>query len=396
MQKPIQRPIYLDYNSTTPMDPRVLDSMLPYFSEEYGNPSNTSHTMGSTAHNAVQRASEQVASLLRCDPQDVVWNAGASEGNNTVVFGLIRKLKKENPNQPIHFITSNVEHWCVLNSFKAAEEHEKIHVTVINANSEGLVTLEELKVHLRPETKLVSLIWVNNEIGSINPIQEIASYCSENQIYFHTDATQAVGKIEVDLKKAPIHFLTFSAHKFYGPKGVGALIIRKGFEIEPYVYGGGQQNNRRSGTLNVPSIVGAGNAAELCKQEMKTEAERTRQLLHHFWLGLKEALPRIRLNGTSSGDRRSPTNLSIVMPQMIDLVRPSLLAIAFSQGSACQAGEARTSHVLKAIGLSSSQASCTIRISIGRFTTQNDLDTALKMLISTFKTENTHSPNVTN
>jgi cysteine desulfurase len=391
----MQKLIYLDYNSTTPVDPRVIDSMLPYFKEEIGNPSNTSHALGWAANTAVQQASQKIASLLNCNPQDIVWNAGATEGNNSVVFGLIRKLKSENPNAPIHFITSNVEHWCVLNSFSAAEEFEKIAVTYVPANSEGLVNLEEIKKHIRPETKLVSLIWVNNEIGAINPIHEIATYCHENKIYFHSDATQAVGKIEVDLQKTPVHFLTFSAHKFCGPKGVGALVIKKGFDIEPYIYGGGQQNNRRSGTLNVPGIVGAGKAAEICAAEMKTESTRTRELIKNFWNALKEALPTVKLNGPSI-DQRSPANLSLVMPKMIDLVRPSLLQLAFSQGSACQAGEADTSHVLKAIGLTEAQAYCTIRLSIGRFTTQDEMDLALKMLINTFKLENTHSPNVTN
>lgn len=391
----MQKPIYLDYNSTTPVDPRVIDSMLPYFKDEIGNPSNTSHSFGWSANNAVNQASQKIASLLKCNPQDVVWNAGATEGNNSVVFGLIRKLKSQDQNQKIHFVTSNVEHWCVLNSFSAAEEFENISVTYVPANSEGIVSLEEVKKHILPETKLVSLIWVNNEIGSINPIHEVATFCHENKIYFHSDATQAVGKIEIDLEKTPVHFLTFSAHKFCGPKGVGALVIKKGFDIEPYIYGGGQQNNRRSGTLNVPGIVGAGKAAEICAAEMKSESSRTRELIKNFWNGLKEAIPNVKLNGPDI-DVRSPANLSIILPKMIDLVRPNLLQLAFSQGSACQAGEADTSHVLKAIGVPEAKAYCTVRLSIGRFTTQEEMETALKVFITTFKAENTHSPNVTN
>lgn len=395
MQKNIPRPIYLDYNSTTPVDPRVLDCMLPFFKDEIGNPANTTHEFGWAANQAVNNACNQVASLLKCKPQEVVWNAGATEGNNSVVFGLIRKLRSENPNHPIHFITSNAEHWCVMNSFEAAEKFEKIQVTYVPVDSEGIVSLEEIKKHIRPETKLISLIWVNNEIGAINPIHEIASYCDENHIYFHSDATQAVGKIEVDLQKTPIHFLTFSAHKFYGPKGVGALVIRSGSEIEPYIYGGGQQNNRRSGTMNVPGIVAAGKAAELCALEMKNESARTQLLLQNFWLRLKEAVPSAKLNGPSI-EKRSPVNLNLWLPQMIDMVRPKLSQLAFSQGSACQTKEGKTSHVLKAIGLSPAQAYCTIRLSIGRFTTQDELETALKVIISTFKAENTHSPNITN
>lgn len=391
----MQKPIYLDYNSTTPVDPRVIDSMLPFFREEIGNPSNTSHAYGWAANNAVQQASSQIADLIHCKPHEVIWNAGATEGNNSVVFGLIHKLKKENPNQPIHFITSNVEHWCVLKSFEAAEKYENISTTYVPANADGLVTLDELKKHIRPETKLVSLIWVNNEIGSINPIHETATYCHQNKIHFHTDATQAVGKIEVNLQKTPVHFLTLSAHKFYGPKGVGALVVRSGFDIEPYIHGGGQQNNRRSGTLNVPGIVGAGQAAQICVAEMETEKQRLRGLAQNFFLHLKESLPSLRLNGQSL-DLRSPSNLSLVFPQMIDFIRPQLLQMAFSQGSACQAGEARTSHVLTAIGLTSAQIHSTMRISIGRFTTQDDLETALKLLINAFKVKNTLSPNAAN
>lgn len=395
MQKPIPRPIYLDYNATSPVDPRVLDSMLPYLKEEFGNPSNTTHSLGWAANNAVHHASTQVASWLHCKTHEVIWNSGATEGNNSVVFGLIRKLKNESPDQPLHFITSNAEHSCVLHSFAAAEKYEKVQVTYVPVNAEGVITLEELKKHVRPETKFVSLIWVNNEIGSINPIHEIASYCHQNQIYFHSDATQAVGKIEVNLQKTPVHFLTFSAHKFSGPKGVGALVVRSGFDIEPYISGGGQQNNRRSGTMNVPGIVGAGKAAELCANEMDADMARTHLLLQNFWLRLKEALPSVQLNGPSL-EKRSPVNLSLLLPKMIDLVRPSLSSLAFSQGSACQAGEGSTSHVLNAIGLTPAQAHCTMRVSIGRFTTQDELEAALKVLISTFKVENTHSPNVTN
>lgn len=380
----MQKPIYLDYNSSSPVDPRVLDSMLPYLKEEYGNPSNTLHPYGWGAENAVRRAAEQVASLISCKPQEIVWTAGATEANTSVIFGLIRKLKSQNPNEPLHIVTSNAEHWSVLNTFEAVEKYEKVQATYVPVNREGVVTLEELKKHLRPETKLVSLIWVNNEIGSINPIEEVAEFCHQNQIYFHTDATQAIGKISVNLQKSPIHLLTFSTHKFCGPKGAGASIIRTGLQIEPYIFGGGQQNDRRSGTLNVPGIVGTGRAAELCQQELEADSKRTLELLQNFWLQLKEKLPSVQMNGPDFS-KRSPVNLSVVMPMMIDLVLPSLSSIAFSVGSACQSGEASTSHVLTAIGRSPAQAQCTMRLSIGRFTTQGDLDTALKVILNTFK-----------
>ncbi len=383
----MQKPIYLDSNSTSQTDPRAVEAMLPFFTIDFGNPSNTLHSYGWSAENAVKQASEQTAKLIGCKAAELVWNAGATEGNNSVVFGLIRHLKNQNPNEKIHLITSNAEHWSVLNSFEAAEKYEHVDVTYVPINSEGVVTLTELKKHIKPETKLVSLIWVNNEIGSINPVQEVSEYCQAQKIYFHTDATQALGKIEIDLQKTPVHFLTFSAHKFYGPKGVGGLFIRSinpTIEIEPYIFGGGQQRNRRSGTLNVPAIVGAGRAAELCAQELKKDFTHTSQLIQNFWSELKAQLPNLKLNGPEFS-KRSPVNLSIVMPQMIDLVLPSLSRLAFSQGSACQTGEASMSHVLKALGLTQLEAQKTIRFSIGRFTTQDEMTEALKIVLNAFK-----------
>lgn len=384
----MQKPIYLDYNSTSPTDPRVVESMLPYLTENFGNPANSLHSYGWAAANAVTKASQEVAALIHCRAAEIVWNAGATEGNNSVIFGLIRRLKLENKSEPIHLITSNAEHWSVLNSFSAAKKYEGVEITFIPVNSTGIVTLEELKKYVRPgSTKLISLMWVNNEIGAINPIQDVAEYCQKNKIYFHTDATQAVGKIEVNLEKTPVHFLTFSAHKLYGPKGVGVLFIRSvdpDIEIEPYLFGGGQQHNRRSGTLNVPSIVGAGKACELCRVEMHADSKRTVQLIENFWIELKQSLPNVKLNGPELKDR-SPVNLSLQMPQMIDLVLPALSHIAFSQGSACQSDESSSSHVLKALGLTPVQAQCTMRLSIGRFTTEKDLNEALQIILKAFK-----------
>lgn len=392
----MQKPIYLDYNSTTPTDPRVVEAMLPYFLTEYGNPSNTLHPYGWAAQNAVTQASHQVAELIHCKPNEIIWNAGATEGNNSVIFGLIRHLKNESPNEPIHMITSNAEHWSVLNSMSSAQKYTGLDYSKAKINSEGIVTLEEIKKHIRPETRLISLIWVNNEIGSINPIQEIAEYCQQQNIYLHTDATQAIGKIPVNLKLTPIHFLTFSAHKFYGPKGVGCLYIRSQnpyIEIEPFIVGGGQQNNRRSGTLNVPGIVGTGVAAELCRLEFEKDYENAKKLQIVFWQKLKNELPDVQINGPKISEKndiaytgkRSVYNLSLQMPEMIDLLLPKLTQIAFSQGSACQTGEASISHVLKALGLSPLQAQCTIRLSIGRFTQQTEVEFALKIIILAFK-----------
>ncbi|MFZ3231027.1 MAG: cysteine desulfurase family protein [Pseudobdellovibrio sp.] len=381
------KPIYLDYNATTPTDPEVIETMLPFFYESFGNPSNTLNSYGWTADNAVKSASQHVADLVHCTPQELVWNAGATEGNNSVVFGLIHKIKDAHKDEKIHLITSRAEHRSVINSFKAAEKIENIEVDIIPVNKFGIVTVEELQKYIKPHTKLVSLMWVNNEIGSINPIQSLSEFCHKNKIYFHTDATQAIGKIDVNLQTTPVHFLTFSAHKFYGPKGVGCLFTRSIIQIDPYLFGGGQQKNQRSGTLNVPSIVGTGKAAQIAKVKMNEESARTRNFLITLFNLLKSKIPDLQLNGPAieNVDERSPMNLNLTFNKPADLVLPQLSKIAFSLGSACSTTEITSSHVLKAIGLTDSQAQSTIRLSIGRWTTESDIQQASEILLNAFK-----------
>lgn len=390
----MQKPTYLDYNSTTPLDPRVLKQMLPYFHEDFGNPANSLHSFGWSAENAVKKAAAQLAELIQCDPSEIVWNSGATEGNNSVIQGLLRQLEKESAPKanseslPIHIITSRAEHWSVLSPLERASEQKNITVTYLPINKQGCINLDDLKQAITPNTKLISLIWVNNETGAINPIEEVATLCQEKQIYLHSDGTQAVGKISVDLKKIPVHFLTFSAHKFYGPKGVGGLYIRSRnphVEIEPLIVGGGQQHNRRSGTLNVPGIVGAGAAAELCRQELAQDSEHTRQLLNTFFSQLTAQGLKLEINGPNLTETRSPITLSLVMPQMVDLALPQLSSLAFSQGSACQTSEATGSHVLTALGLSLEKMQRTIRFSIGRFTTLQDIEKAVQVVYKAFK-----------
>ncbi len=383
------KPIYLDYNATTPTDPDVVSAMLPFFTETFGNPSNTLNPYGWAAENAVKQASVKVAALIGCSPQELIWNAGATEGNNSVVFGLIRKLRNENSNEKIHFLTSNAEHLSVINSFLAAKRFEKIEVEFIPVDKSGVVDVETLNKFIKPHTKLVSLMWVNNEIGSINPIQQLADFCQQNEIYFHTDATQAIGKVKVDLQKIPIHFLTFSAHKFYGPKGVGCLFIRSSkpfVEIEPFLFGGGQQLGHRSGTLNVPAIVGTGKAAEMVSELWQEEVSRTGALIKSLYQKIKASVPTVVLNGPDF-DSRSPVNLSLTFDTPVDLVLPQLAGLAFSQGSACSTAEATSSHVLKAIGLHSGEAQRTLRISIGRWTTEAEIHQAAETIIKVFKTQ---------
>lgn len=383
-------PLYFDYNSTTPLDPRVLEAMLPYFTTLYGNPANQLHAYGWAASTAVEKASTQTASLINAkSPQEIVWNSGATEGNNSVFWGLTQKIKLETPNQKIHFITSEIEHASVLKTFAHLKKHEGIEYTVLPVNSEGFVSLSDLQAACRPETKLVSIMWVNNEIGTIQPIHELATYCNAQSIYFHTDATQAIGKIQIDLQKTPIHFLTASSHKMYGPKGIGFLYTRSlnpNVEIENFLSGGGHQNNKRSGTLNVPSIVGAGLACEIAHKEMNTEIEASLALQKLFLSELESIFPDLILNGPSiDSGHRSPINLNLTFPNKpIDLYISKLMGLAFSQGSACSTGETSISPVLKAIGLNYSSATCTIRLSVGRLTTEQDIHAAVRIFKAAF------------
>lgn len=380
-------PLYFDYNSTTPLDPQVLEAMMPYLTVFFGNPANQLHAYGWAAQNAIDLATKQTAELIHAKPNEIVWNSGATEGNNTVFWGLTKTLKKEN--QKIHFITSEIEHASVLKTFEHLKKYENIEFTILPVDSKGFVTLEQIQKNIRPHTKLISVMWVNNEIGTIQPITEIANFCQSNKIYFHTDATQAIGKIEIDLQKIPIHFLTVSSHKMYGPKGIGFLYTRSlnpHVQIENYLSGGGQQNNQRSGTLNVPSIVGAGCACEIAKNKFESENQNNRNLQKLFLTELKLAMPDLILNGPDlDSNHRSPTNLSLTFPgKPIDLYISKLGGIAFSQGSACNTGEITMSPVLKAIGLTQDVASSTIRLSVGRLTTTQDIYNAVRLFKTAF------------
>ncbi|MBO9666429.1 MAG: cysteine desulfurase, partial [Bdellovibrio sp.] len=259
--------IYFDYNATTPVDPQVYSAMEPYFKEYFGNPASAAHHWGWAAENATQKARMQVASLIGAKASEITFTSGATESNNWVMFGLLSKLREENPTGPIHFITSNVEHSSIMKGMDALKKLN-VEVDFLPVNNHGQVEVATVLKAIKPHTKLMSFIWVNNEIGTINPIPEIAKVCKENQIYLHTDATQAIGKIPVNVNEMGIDLMSFSGHKIYGPKGVGALYIRSQnpkVVLNPLIYGGGQEKGLRSGTLNVPAIVGLGVASEICK-----------------------------------------------------------------------------------------------------------------------------------
>ncbi len=375
------KPIYFDNNATTPLDPLVLEAMQPYLGEEYGNASSKNHSYGWKAEMGVEKARKQVAALLNCEPKEVYWTSGATESNNMVILGLAQKFMGQNP----HIITSNVEHKAVLDVCKEAKFFGA-EVTVLEANSYGQIELEQLKAAVKPNTKLISIMAANNEVGSINPIETLAAFANEKGIAFHTDAAQATGKFLIDLKKWKVDFLSISGHKIYGPKGVGALFIRSGAEqmLRPLMFGGTQEKGIRPGTLNVAGIVGLGRACELCGEYMKTEHERLLSF-QKLVVGRIMNLSRdIILNGHPT--ERLCNNLSFSFRNLSsDLFAMGLGGLACSSGSACTTGNPAPSHVLTALGLDEPTARATVRLGMGRFTSSEDVHIAIEKIVGIIK-----------
>lgn len=376
--------IYLDYNATTPLDPAVFEAMKPYFIERFGNAASGQHTWGWTAQAGVEKARGQIAKLINSKPGEIFFNSGATEGNNHALFGIVREyqIKKE----PVHLIVSTVEHSSVINTAKALQSMN-VEVDFVPVNNQGLVDPAAVEALIKPHTRLISIIWVNNEIGTINPIAEIAAIARKHKVYLHTDGTQAVGKIPVDIQKIPVDLMTFSGHKIYGPKGIGGLYIRSQdphVKIEPLIYGGGHEKGLRSGTLNVPAIVGLGQAAEICMNLEATEPARLEKMRNQFVEDLMENIPGVKLNGHPT--LRAPNNMSLTFTgRPIDACMGGLMKLGFSTGSACSAGKTAISHVLAGLGLSEADATCTVRLSLGRWTTAEDLTRALEILTKVFK-----------
>lgn len=370
--------IYLDYNSSTPVDPKVLEAMLPFFKENFGNPSSQGHSWGWTADHAVQKARQQIATLLNCEPREIIFTSGATESNNWVLFGIYHQFAKLN--EKVHVISSPIEHNSVLNTLKYLEALG-VEVDFITPNSQGIISVEAVREKIKPHTKLISLMWVNNEIGSINPIQELSQLARERKIYFHSDGTQAVGKISVDLQQTPVDLLSFSGHKIYGPKGVGVLFKRKKnplVQLDPFLVGGGQENGDRSGTLNVPGIVGIGEACKLFQGRLTEEVTHYEKLSSLLYQQLKALFPELKLNGPELGKQRSPMNLSLTFPSVAGTdIASRLPGLGVSSGSACSTGKIASSHVLKGIGVTHEEAARTLRLSVGRFTKIEDIEVAV-------------------
>ncbi|GIW47478.1 MAG: cysteine desulfurase NifS [Deltaproteobacteria bacterium] len=367
--------IYLDYNATTPLDPRVFEAMLPYMKEEFGNPSSI-HSFGRKGKAALDDSREQVAELIGALPKEVVFTSGGSESNNFAIKGVAFSLREKGS----HLITTKVEHASVIESFEFLKTLG-FKVTYLGVDEYGLVDLEELKRSINDETILVSVMFANNETGVVMPIEEIAEIVKEKGIILHTDAVQAAGKIEIDLRKIPVDLLSLSAHKLYGPKGVGALFIREGVKINPIIHGGGQERGRRSGTENVPGIVGLGKACEIAKEEMETENARVVELRDKLHRGILERIDGVKLNGHPEKRLANTLNLSFKGVDGESLViNLDLEGIAVSTGSACSEGNVDPSHVLLAMGMSRELATSSIRFSLGRFTKGEDIEYVLDIL----------------
>ncbi len=369
--KPIEG-IYLDYNATTPCDPRVVEKMLPFFSEVYGNPANGLHKQGRLAAKAVNEAREQVGNFIGARSNEIVFTSGATESDNLAILGVARIHRSEKRNR---IVTSAIEHKAVLMACKKLQE-EGFDVIFLPVDKEGRVLLDEAKDVINEKTLLVSIQGANNEIGTIQPITQIAELSHKYGALFHCDAAQAVGKIPVSIDEWDVDLLSISAHKLYGPKGVGALFIRGGsssIPIEPIWYGGGQENSLRSGTMNVPSIVGFGEACNICIKDLSKEANRIRGIRDLMESELLSKIQNLKINGSKAD--RLPNTSSLTFPGIdSDALILNAPEIMIGTGSACTSGAVAPSHVLTAIGLCLEDANSTIRVSMGRFTLDNQID----------------------
>ncbi|GAB4465593.1 MAG: IscS subfamily cysteine desulfurase [Burkholderiaceae bacterium] len=368
-------PIYLDYSSTTPVDPRVVDAMIPWLREHFGNPASRSHAFGWEAEKAVEAAREQVAALVNADPREIIWTSGATESDNLALKGAAHFYKDKGR----HLVTVKTEHKAVLDTMRELER-EGFEVTYLDVDSNGLLDLAALEAALRPDTTLVSVMYVNNEIGVIQDIPAIGEMCRSRGIVFHVDAAQATGKVEIDLQKLKVDLMSFSAHKTYGPKGIGALYVRRKprVRLEAQMHGGGHERGLRSGTLPTHQIVGMGEAFRIAKDEMATENERIRMLRDRLWKGLSQ-IDEVFVNGDM--ERRVPHNLNVSFNFVEgESLIMAIKDVAVSSGSACTSASLEPSYVLRALGRSDELAHSSIRFTVGRFTTQEEIDYTVDLL----------------
>jgi cysteine desulfurase len=368
-------PIYLDYSATTPVDPRVAEQMIPYLTEKFGNPASRSHAYGWEAEKAVEQARADVAGLVNADPKEIAWTSGATESNNLAIKGAAHFYKGKGK----HLITVKTEHKAVLDTMRELERHG-FEVTYLDPEPNGLLDLNKFVAAMRPDTLLASVMHVNNEIGVIQDIEKLGEICRARGVLFHVDAAQSAGKVPIDLSKLKVDLMSFSAHKIYGPKGIGALYVRRKprVRIEAQMHGGGHERGMRSGTLATHQIVGMGTAYKLAAEEMAAENERIRMLRDKLWAGIS-TMEEVYLNGNMQ--KRVPHNLNVSFNFVEgESLMMAIKDLAVSSGSACTSASLEPSYVLKALGHSDELAHSSIRFSIGRFTTEEEIDYAVQLI----------------
>jgi cysteine desulfurase len=371
----MKKPIYLDYSATTPVDPRVAAKMIPYLTEQFGNPASRSHAFGWATEKAVEEAREEVAKLVNCDPRELVWTSGATEAINLALKGAAHFYKDKGK----HLVTVKTEHKATLDTMRELER-EGFEVTYLDVKPDGLLDLETFKAALKPDTILVSVVYVNNEIGVIQDIPAIGEICRSRGIIFHVDSAQATGKLPIDLAALKVDLMSFSAHKTYGPKGIGALFVRRKprVRIEAQMHGGGHERGMRSGTLPTHQIVGMGEAFRLARLEMATDNERVRMLRDKLWKGYSD-IEEVHLNGDV--ERRVPHNLNVSFNFVEgESLIMAIKDVAVSSGSACTSASLEPSYVLRALGRSDELAHSSIRFTVGRFTTEEEIDFAVDLI----------------
>lgn len=371
----LKLPIYLDYSATTPVDPRVAEKMIPYLVEKFGNPASRSHAFGWEAEAAVEEAREEVAKLVNADPKEIIWTSGATESDNLAIKGAAHFYSGKGK----HVITVKTEHKAVLDTCRELER-EGFEVTYLDVREDGLIDLDVFRAALRPDTILVSVMFVNNEIGVIQPIAEIGEICRAKGIIFHVDAAQATGKVDIDLQQLKVDLMSFSAHKTYGPKGIGALYVRRKprVRLEAQMHGGGHERGFRSGTLATHQIVGMGEAFRIAREEMAAESKRIRILRDRLLTGLLD-IEHVHINGDL--EHRIPHNLNISFAYVEgESMLMAIKDLAVSSGSACTSASLEPSYVLRALGRDDELAHSSIRFTIGRFNTEEEIDYAIRLL----------------
>ena len=368
--------VYLDNSATTRMDSSVLEEMMPFLSENYGNASSV-YSIGRLSKKAIEDSREKVANILNCRPDEIYFTSGGSESDNTAIKGIARANKEKGR----HIITSKIEHLAVLDTCKKLEE-DGFEVTYLDVDKYGRINLDELKSSIRKDTILISIMYANNEVGTIQQISEIGKIAKENNIYFHTDAVQAIGSVKIDVQAQNIDSLSLSAHKFYGPKGIGVLYVKKDIKFEKFIDGGHQERNKRAGTENVANIVGLAKALEMAYDKLEEHTLKISQLRDYYENSVKESIPNIKINGDINDRLPGNSNISFIGVNGQDLLlNLDMMGICVSSGSACTSGSINASHVLMALGLDEDIARSSIRVSIGKYNTKEDIDYLVKNLI---------------